>query len=92
MSRIYVGGVSKTLQKAYWRAFRTGAVIESTAISATPQGDLIFSQVTDGGRPEHVVIRADRVGVMIEDLQHVIEDAFEHGRTATWELEHVTER
>ncbi len=91
VSRIYVGGVSRALQKAYWRAFRRGAVIDSTAVSATPQGDVIFAQVTDGGRPEHVVVRAAKVGLMVEVLQHVIDDAAEHGRLATWELENVTE-
>ena len=90
MSRIYVGGVTRALQKAYWRAFRRGAVIDSTSVSATPQGDVIFSQVTDGGRPEHVVIRADRVGPLVENLQLVLEDAWEHGRLATWEMENVS--
>jgi hypothetical protein len=90
VSRIYVGGVSRALQKAYWRAFRRGAVIDSTAVSATPQGDVIFSQVTDGGRPEHVIIKAAQVGLMVEVLQKAIDDAFEHGRLATWELENVS--
>lgn len=92
MSRIYVGGVTRALQKAYWRAFRKGAVIDSTAVSATPQGDVIFAQVTDGGRPEHVVVRADRVGPLVENLQLVLEDAWEHGRLATWEMENVSDR
>lgn len=92
MSRVYVGGVSRALQKAYWRAFRKGAVIDSTAVSATPQGDVIFSQVTDGGRPEHVVIKAAKVGLMVEVLQHVVDDAFKHERTATWEMENVSDR
>lgn len=90
MSRIYIGGVTKHLQRAYWRAFRRGAVIDRTSLSATPQGDLIFSQVTDGDRPEHVVIKAAKVGLMVEVLQHVIDDAAEHGRLATWELENVS--
>lgn len=90
MSRIYVGSVSSALQKAYWRAFRRGAVIDSTEVSATPQGDVIFAQVTDGGRPEHVVIRAGLVGPLVENLQLVLEDAWEHGRTATWEMENVS--
>ncbi len=92
VSRVYVGGVTRALQKAYWRAFRKGAVIDSTAVSATPQGDVIFAQVTDGGRPEHVVVRSDLVGPLVENLQLVLEDAWEHGRTATWEMENVSER
>lgn len=92
MSRIYVGGVTRALQKAYWRAFRKGAVIDSTAVSATPQGDVIFAQVTDGGRPEHVVIMAGLVGPLVENLQLVLEDAWEHGRLATWEMENVSDR
>ena len=90
MSRIYVGGATGALQKAYRRAFRKGSVIDSTAVSATPQGDVIFAQVTDGGRPEHVVVRADRVGPLVENLQLVLEDAWEHGRLATWEMENVS--
>lgn len=92
MSRVYVGGVTRALQKAYWRAIRRGAVIDSTAVSATPQGDVIFAQVTDGGRPEHVVVRAGLVGPLVENLQLVLEDAWEHGRLATWEMENVSER
>lgn len=53
---------------------------------------MIFAQVTDGGRPEHVVIRAGLVGPLVENLQLVLEDAWEHGRTATWEMENVTEK
>ena len=90
MSRVYVGGATRALKKAYWRAFRRGAVIDSTAVSATPQGDVIFAQVTDGGRPEHVVVRAGLVGPLVENLQLVLEDAWEHGRLATWEMENVS--
>ena len=90
MGMVYVGGVTRALQKAYWRAFRKGVVIDSTAVSATPQGDVIFAQVTDCGRPEHVVVRAGLVGPLVENLQLVLEDAWEHGRTATWEMENVS--
>jgi hypothetical protein len=37
-----------------------------------------------------VVIKAAKVGLMVEVLQHVVDDAAEHGRLATWELENVS--